>query len=133
MQPNITLGTLALATEQQVFEHIVGHLRKQGVQAREVSKKVSGGQCKYRTEAGLSCAGGCLISDEEYNPAMEGRRWMGLITDRVVPNLHSQLICGMQEVHDSFPTSEWEEGFRREAVFCGLEYKAPELNTEVKQ
>lgn len=52
---------------QEVFETAVKHLYKQGRPAYEH------GDCLYRTESGLMCAVGALISDDKYDPGMENR------------------------------------------------------------
>lgn len=107
----ITLATLAQATEQQVFDQIVTHLRKQGVQ----SKTESG--CCYRDGNGRMCAAGCLISDEEYTPSMDqasggiGSNWPNLIRRGEVPDAHRKLIKAMQDLHDDRLPEKWESGF----------------------
>ena len=67
-------------TNQEVYNTVVRHLQVQGVQA-----KGFGGQCIYRSEviqegfcedspplhAPLSCAVGCLIPKNKYNPEFE--------------------------------------------------------------
>lgn len=53
-------------TEQELFDKVVAHLRKQGV------KSVENGRCRYRTAEGLKCAIGILIKDEDYSTELEG-------------------------------------------------------------
>lgn len=48
-------------TNQEIFDKILNHLRKQG--KASIS---DGGKCMYRGDNGNSCAVGCLISDEDY-------------------------------------------------------------------
>ena len=50
-------------TLQQIFDHVIAHLLKQG----EKSANVTGTQCAYSGCNGTSCAVGCLISDEAYD------------------------------------------------------------------
>lgn len=52
-------------TPQQAFDTTVAHILTQGVPA--ISKPEKGPTtCMYKTESGLKCAAGCLISDEDY-------------------------------------------------------------------
>jgi hypothetical protein len=53
-------------TNQQVFNKVIRHLRRQGKAA------VVDGVCAYRASDGSKCAVGCLIPDELYHPYMEG-------------------------------------------------------------
>ena len=54
-----------MANLQVLFDRIVNHLAVQKVQAKE------GLTCKYRTASGLSCAVGCLIPDDKYDPEFD--------------------------------------------------------------
>lgn len=125
---NITLATLKDATEQQVFDQVVAHLRKQG----EKSTVAGSNQCKYRTtrtaEDGqavpLMCAAGCLISDEEYNPRMDssdmGSSWESLVAYGVIPDHHKNLIQRLQNTHDGSNPEFWEADFAHIADVFGL-------------
>lgn len=55
--------------EQKVFDRVLDHLRTQGEPAMTVNC-----ECRYRTQREgktLSCAVGCLIPDEVYDPSIE--------------------------------------------------------------
>jgi hypothetical protein len=88
-------------TAQQVFDHVVRHLALQGKRA------MKGGACRYRSPEGLSCAAGCCLRDEEYDPRMEGESLEqtstattpGLFPARLQP--HLRLLVALQRVHDS--------------------------------
>lgn len=56
------------AKRQRIFDRVVEHLAQQGKPA------MTKGTCMYRTEDGLSCAVGCLIPNDKYEPAMENQR-----------------------------------------------------------
>ncbi len=49
----------------EILEKIITHFEKQGRKANE------GTSCKYRTLTGDSCAIGCLIPDDKYDPEMD--------------------------------------------------------------
>jgi len=50
---------------QDIFNTVTVHLFTQGRPA------MKDGQCSYRGDMGTSCAVGCLIPDDEYDPAMD--------------------------------------------------------------
>ncbi len=93
-------------TNQSLFETVSRHLFAQGERA---FAPMSG--CQYRTEAGLSCAIGCLIPDEMYRPAFEGRSVTGLLGSYpeikgLFPDVHETLLEDLQQIHDM--QSSWE-------------------------
>ena len=54
-------------TPQEIFDTVAEHLAKQGHPALSGYK----GSCMYRNKNGESCAVGCLIPDEMYDPKMD--------------------------------------------------------------
>lgn len=68
---NITLATLAQATEQEVFDQVARHLLAQGVQSTMMRLDGVSTTCQYRGEGGRKCAAGALIGDDEYRPWMD--------------------------------------------------------------
>ena len=97
-------------TNQEIFDTVVAHLRKQGVQ----SKLPGSNTCAYRSPEGLKCAAGCLIPDEDYKEEFEC--WS--VRSGVRPGQDEQnpsrvyfikkfgvenisLIQQLQEIHDS--------------------------------
>jgi hypothetical protein len=106
----ITLATLHLATEQEVFEQVAKHLLKQnsksGIYLQGASSDMS---CRYRGLDGLSCAAGCLMSEEEFNYNMEGKDWFGVVNARYAPDVHKYLIFDLQNVHDNWDVVSWKE------------------------
>ena len=101
----ITLKNLNEASEQEVFDQVATHLLTQKKRAAE------GEKCKYRTKDGLKCAAGCLLADDEYDPEIEGRDWLGalpLIAYGGGRN-HSTLISDLQHVHDETLPIDWFE------------------------
>ena len=107
-------------TNQDAFDKMVAHLRKQGQKAQE------NGTCRYRTKSGLMCAVGCLLTDEDYRPGMEGMGVEPLLgVFDALPGLNEGLLAEMQDVHDSFDPSHWEEHFASTAATYGLVYVPP--------
>jgi len=89
---------------QKAYEKIRAHLIEQGRPAMNAS-----GECLYRSETGLKCAVGCLISDDAYHEKLEDNTPMD---DRVQEALRKsgwdftegelQCLNEMQEKHDSW-------------------------------
>lgn len=108
---------------QEIFDTVVKHLRTQKVQA------VNGvGSCQYRTDDGLKCAIGCLLTDSEYSPSMEGCRVSEIsLPARLHGNL--RLLGELQNVHDHHGdtggATKWEEALRAVADKFGLLYTLP--------
>jgi hypothetical protein len=93
---------LRFASKQEVFDHVAHHLLTQGIPAKHY------GFCKYKTEDGLTCAVGCCISPEQYDPRMEGQS-IAVLAARfphlgIPPNL-VMLLTDLQEAHDDWATA----------------------------
>ena len=116
----ITLKTLPQATAQEVFDQITQHLLTQGKAAKSTT-----GACRYRAETGkgvLKCAAGCLITEDEYSEAFEGKPWHWLINSGEVPKENSRLIRSLQIVHDTRLPSRWPIAFKTVADEFKLSY-----------
>jgi hypothetical protein len=111
--------------QQEIFDKVVTHLRKQGQPAKNED-----GECQYRTEDGLMCAVGCLIPDNLYREQFEGY----LIEDLFANNIAIQsflgvenenLLAELQIIHDDIAPKKWEDHFQIVASNYQLEYKEP--------
>lgn len=111
----ITLKTLPEATAQQVFDQVARHLLTQMKRSLDYTE-----DCVYRGAGGLRCAAGCLISDAEYLPGMEGNSWFGLVESKLVPEQHRALISDLQNLHDINAPQNWKEELHRTARIWGL-------------
>ena len=129
-------------TEQEIFDSVLAHLRKQG------RASVNGqGKCAYRGEGGTSCAVGCLIPDELYDSRIEnwtvesilGLRANGAgareneayreVLARIAGHLGQEneyLLATLQEAHDhklaKSDLPDWERTMKRVAGYFGLVY-----------
>jgi hypothetical protein len=112
----ITLKTLPQATALEVFNQVEEHLLSQGVKSIEKDNDA----CKYRHND-LSCAAGCLISDEEYYPAIEGNPWDDLVKNGIVPREHCDLIEELQWIHDESEVEEWPQELAKLKKKMGLD------------
>lgn len=93
--------------KQEIFDTVVTHLFTHGKQATENH----GEGCVYRTEGGLKCAAGCLITDEFYSKNFEGLnvydnnvhhaicKSLGLTVNDEPDAFH--VIGYLQDIHDS--------------------------------
>lgn len=107
-----------MATLQETFDKVARHLLTQQAKAEQPD-----GNCAYRGEHGRKCAVGCLISDEEYDPKMEGssvpcekeyaypsagtsilQRWMESHGYGTPVGL---FLVGMQKIHDAKDPPSW--------------------------
>ena len=112
-------------TKQEIFNIVAAHLMKQG--CISVS---SLNYCVYRNPEGLRCAVGCLITDDEYDPAMDDRgiagetgvRYLiekGLLPERLIP--HADFLVELQCIHDTVPVACWKAELLEAARDHGLE------------
>ena len=104
-------------TNQEAFETMVRHLRKQGCQ----SVSEHGTRCLYRGPNGRMCAVGCLIPDDQYKRSFEGET-AECIAKKVpaLSDIEPGILSEMQCIHDDCDVSQWEEGFKGVARYCKL-------------
>lgn len=113
-------------TPQEIFDKVAKHLLHQKVK----SYYNQNGTCAYRGSNGTMCAVGCLITDEEYSPDMEGKTVGGLLSwaryraierpmfytekertlykglyERLAS--HQGLLIELQEIHDGGSPEYW--------------------------
>jgi hypothetical protein len=122
-------------TAQEIFDHVVTHLRRQGQQClgqNPNSTVIAGDNCLYRGTNNFKCAAGCLIDDDEYKTEMEGRdieMVLGLpdcnvnLRKRLLP--HIGLIAALQRIHDARQPNEWETRWWDLAEKHSLNYLPP--------
>ena len=135
-----------LKTDRDVFNHVRNHLLEQNQQAMYQS-----GGCVYRKSNGLSCAIGCLISDEHYDedimedqPVTDTDVMLGIHLSNPEWNTNSRrsaraMLFFLQKVHDDLTPYTWEsdldylesilfesdsDSLREEGIYYGrLEFK----------
>lgn len=86
-------------TEQEVFDTVVDHLRKQNYE-RSVNDN---DRCMYQGNDGLKCAVGCLIPDELYDPNLEAKDALQvchILGSKWPPAQHADLLHALQITHD---------------------------------
>jgi hypothetical protein len=87
---------------QEIFDTVATHLLKQG---RRTTNPDIPEMCVYRGANGTKCAVGVLIPDEVYDPMMEGRTVVGLLShpEFKIPRWmwnNETLLIELQNVHD---------------------------------
>ena len=99
---------------KQIFYKVKKHLLRQGKQS-----VTGGGSCLYRSDDGaMSCAVGCLMTDDMYSPDFEGLGVAELEDDVMTPiiGVHKAsreyrlcLLEALQEVHDNYSPYGWAD------------------------
>ena len=121
------LSDLKSMTSKEVFNHVKNHLLTQGVRSLLAYRESKSVGCAYRDNGKqLKCAAGSLISDEEYDPSIEGNTWTTLVNSGKVPFEHSMLIDDLQKIHDVSSPNEWETelNFLEEKINSGYYEKS---------
>lgn len=89
---------------QETYNKVKAHLLAQGEPSRQ------GADCLYRGANGLKCAIGCLIADDQYDPAFEGQspEHNQVITAVRASGCQADvdLLSKLQEAHDK----AWSKG-----------------------
>lgn len=89
---------------QDIFDTVADHLLTQNQKAIDKAGKI----CAYRGKNGTKCALGCLISDDEYSPSLEGHSFLAVKSSFPARlHAHGDLITALQNVHDFYHTSNW--------------------------
>lgn len=121
------------ATDQEIFDFTLDHLRTQGVR----STAPDSSDCLYRGPYGLMCAFGPFIHDSEYKLYFEGKSSVHLIGGPIsrlshLRNATTDLLRSLQCIHDTqMPLrkgdsmDEFEAHMTSLANMCGLTYAAP--------
>lgn len=97
----ITLSNVNKFSLDEIIQFVARHLILQNARSYDQD-------CMYRSEKGLACAVGCLVSDEEYDPEMEGINISGAIFAKFnIEALRQSLLGSLQVVHDSIMPYQW--------------------------
>lgn len=95
-----------LTTNLEVYAFVKAHLLAQAAPAKNAHAP------QYRSDSGLKCAIGCLISDEHYDARLEGQSVQSaVIQSAVTQSLGFEpdfsMLTRLQRIHDSYPVSHW--------------------------
>lgn len=105
-----------MLSSQEIFDKVAVHLIKQGRPSKTLRDVPGPALCVYRDGKGGSCAVGCLIPDEKYDPdfdmaddssvnAMLNSEAFceALKAGGVDPESQAFLLAELQEFHDTMP------------------------------
>ena len=125
---------------QLIFDETVKHARHQGCKATRIIDGEEG--CAYRGANNITrCFIGAHITDDTYNPRMEGlttgallkafpliRNYFGITSQEgevIIRHNNMHLLSRLQQIHDGYAVVDWEEQFKRTAEEFGLIYTPP--------
>lgn len=105
----MTTDVTKITTDQAIFDLVAEHLLT--MPHRSMTRKWSGQTCSYRGDNKLSCAVGCLLTDDECR-LPDGRsiddlvdNSVGCLEDKkILPRRlapHVELLSSLQSVHDN--------------------------------
>lgn len=103
-------------TNQEAFEKMVSHLRRQKSRCVDGDSSI----CMYRS-GNKKCAVGALIPKKDYSEDFEGNDVE--VIAKLVPDLSGldyKMLGMMQSVHDSIEPDKWEKSFIEVANRFGL-------------
>jgi len=132
----------AIKTAQEIFTYVLTFLREQ----KFASTKSDRHACAYRGDFDMKCAVGCLISDDEYDPEIEGKSFNNLDQYASIKAMyyrfkpHLLLLNRLQIAHDSLMPSvkisnarsitqslaQWEDRMENIAEDFGIMYTEKE-------
>jgi hypothetical protein len=111
----VTIDRIDDFSQQEIFDFVVDHLRRQGETALNLD-----GDCVYLNGKGQSCAGGCMIPVELYKKEIEGRGmsevsfWKAIGLDIPESTEKVMLLQNLQFAHDA-GVSNWDKQLRNVA------------------
>tara|TARA_R110000744_G_C18929865_1_gene512976 strand:+ start:77 stop:469 length:393 start_codon:yes stop_codon:yes gene_type:complete len=128
----ITLANILSSSQQEIFNKCSEHLLKQN--KKSIDESVG---CLYKDDNGLTCAIGCFITEEEYDPNMEqegidGQTFISFfkkqynflsedINEGRLDNM--SLLMALQYVHDNHDVEDWEISLKEVAKEFSLKIK----------
>jgi hypothetical protein len=126
----ITLTNIMSSPQQEIFDECSEHLLKQN--RKSIAESVG---CLYRDDNGLTCAIGCFITEEEYDPNMEEENIDGPtfisffekdynhLKNKVKELKNMSLLMALQAVHDNHDVEDWEISLKEVAEEFSLKIK----------
>ena len=100
---------------REIFYKVEKHLLKQN--ERSYDKGLARG-CRYRNDQGLTCAVGCLMTDDMYEASFEGESVRDkYVTEALTPIIgvnkakkedKLELLSKLQQIHDSTSVGNWD-------------------------
>lgn len=114
----ITLSSANNFSLDQIIQFVARHMILQNARSYD-------NDCMYRSEKGLTCAVGCIISDSEYDTEMET---FGIHNQRFdkfgIETGRRALLGALQILHDSTMPYQWHNELMSLCNQCGLDTAA---------
>src|SRR4051812_42285157 len=92
-------------------------------------KSLRGSSCAYRDNKGHKCAIGILIPDDEYSDyfdsmdaSLNGLSPVGILMLKLGYE-DLDFLMALQDIHDSYEVTQWEQRFNELAEEYGLSYE----------
>jgi hypothetical protein len=122
---------MSTKSRQAVYDQVVTHLRTQGNLSHNEN-----GSSAYRGVNGRRCAMGIFITDDKYDPAIEGNAIESLMAylPQEIADTGKEFLGSLQRLHDvdvtAFPSGNFyapdmEKQMRRVADKWALKYTKP--------
>tara|TARA_R110000765_G_scaffold196321_4_gene302008 strand:+ start:3004 stop:3354 length:351 start_codon:yes stop_codon:yes gene_type:complete len=103
---------------REIFYKVERHLLKQNVKSENEY-----GSCQYRSYRGLSCAVGCLMTDDMYSHTLEGKCVVSNeVEEAIAPiigvhegkrRIKLELLHRLQKIHDDSCVANWDIKLRQ--------------------
>lgn len=99
--------------KQEAFDKVWNHfVVNKGKRSVKITRRPLSGSsdnvCQYRSPSGDMCAIGCLIPEDLYDPKMEGKDFLSLVTEFpkmaglfLSSNENDQFFDNLQDLHDN--------------------------------
>lgn len=113
-------------SRQAIFTKVAEHLLTQNERARGFDHSFGYNRCMYRTDDGKKCAIGCLIPDDRYSSALEGKIVFDSgVFEAIDPDLGATrddfgFLDSLQNIHDRHDPSRWPTVLKIFAEHLGL-------------
>jgi hypothetical protein len=108
---------------KEIFNKVEKHLLEQN--AKSIRE---GDNCQYRSDEGLSCAVGCLMTDDMYDYSLEGESVRSEeVREALTPivgvnekkrKLKLNLLYQLQNIHDDTEVAQWGHHLKQ----CKLDF-----------
>lgn len=115
--------------KQQIFNKVWNHFIVEDNGPSILSNEDGRARCSYRSPDGNKCAAGVIISDDDYDPEMEGIRVMQLVEKFNVPDYmtkHAYFIDLLQQSHDNIaqgPLEEFRDKMKKNMIYVANTYE----------
>lgn len=103
-------------TDQEIFDAVARHLFAQGKQSVAADAARGGTICMYRTPDGCRCAVGALLTDDEYDLAMEGQSVAELAKAGLLPGRLAGDVPMLEELQRAHDRADRPERFKRDVA-----------------